>query len=167
MVQKVDSDIENTINQNMGRYGQSISNEAKQGVYLFLTIKQGIIRKLRIRQSFLLATPQNTKNVAHFERDGDPVKMSKIDRDLEQVIKTLPYAAKDSIEQFIHDIRMNSILASSASGTKKIRAQRYFYGIPRLLTFFLSRSSRNRKDIFRRDASKSSGHTLLFDPIGL
>jgi hypothetical protein len=94
MVKKLDMDFEYKISQ-FRHYGQSMDDRAKQG----------LVRSLRLRQSFLLATPQNTVNVAHFERGGDSAKAAKIDSDLKKVIESLPRAAKGSIEQFIHDIR--------------------------------------------------------------
>jgi hypothetical protein len=127
MVNKVDSQIQGCVKQHDGAYGQTMDDETKQG----------IIRLLKLRQSFLLAIPLKAANVAHFEHDGDLVSLARIDKDLARVIKSMPDAAKESIEHFIHDIRMNSILASSdnpTNGMTKFRAQRYFYG----LTFSLS-----------------------------
>ena len=145
MVKTVDDEIERTIKLYSGDY-ESMDEQ----------IKNGVVRLLRLRQSFLLATPQKAINLAHFERSGDKVSMDKIDRDVEALIKSLPYASKDSMEQFVHDIRMNSILASSekANGMAKFRAQRYFYGLYGRFDIALTvqRTTRYGKDVFRDPA---------------
>ncbi|KAL3898425.1 MAG: hypothetical protein SGCHY_002746 [Lobulomycetales sp.] len=95
-------------------------------------MKRSLIHQLGVRQSIFLAIPVEPVNVAHFGENGDVELMKQTSAAVDELVKTFTEEARESIQDFIQVIRMNSMLPDTVEDEDKavdtiFRAQRYFY----------------------------------------
>ncbi|KAL3894829.1 MAG: hypothetical protein SGCHY_005048 [Lobulomycetales sp.] len=130
LIQGLDEEFDRAIMPYISRVGRSWSYEMEG------SLKRILIYQLRVRQSIFLAIPVEPVNVAHFGKGGDVELRKQTSTAVDELVKTFPEEARESIQDFIQVIRMNSMLPDTVEDDEDeavetiFRAQRYFYGPP-------------------------------------